>query len=275
MRTPSVPALGHCIYCWPDPDGGSYLTKEHIIPACLGGRIVWPDSSCNDCQKITGHNEQLFSRNMYWALRMKLDINSGRTEKRTHWPATIEDTETGEHTDIQLSVDQMPRVYAVPELPVPGILLNLPPSNSNPAMNVRLMSRKEELDALGEYTGAGQFQVGAPFDWFAFCRLLAKIGHACSAYSFLETGYTPLLRDIIRERSLHLSYYIGGLSPDDGQLSKRFTYKATITRHDDIDYLVAFINIFKDASFPTYQAIVGQITDLDFIRSKIAQAHIS
>lgn len=61
----AIPAANECIYCGNTED----LSKEHIIPLSLGGKIVIPKASCASCRDLTSSIEHKISRQSFHLAR--------------------------------------------------------------------------------------------------------------------------------------------------------------------------------------------------------------
>ncbi|WP_080744877.1 HNH endonuclease [Cupriavidus necator] len=68
---------GRCIYC----DAPENLTREHIIPAGLGGNWVLPEASCRRCAAKTSAAELHVMRVMLGDFRATAGVGSSRRKK--------------------------------------------------------------------------------------------------------------------------------------------------------------------------------------------------
>jgi hypothetical protein len=78
-NSPTVyPAANRCIYC-----GATdvELRREHVIPFGLGGNIIFPRSSCKECERITGAFEQFCLRSMMGNFRVRYDFPTRKSKK--------------------------------------------------------------------------------------------------------------------------------------------------------------------------------------------------
>jgi hypothetical protein len=60
--------MGQCIYCLNEE--GTPLSDEHIVPACLGGKVILPKASCKKCSGVTSYLEGYCGRNIFYELRL-------------------------------------------------------------------------------------------------------------------------------------------------------------------------------------------------------------
>jgi hypothetical protein len=66
-----------CIYCGSAAPRG----EEHIIPLCIGGKLVIPDASCRKCERTTSRVEDACFKAMFDASRPHIGLK-GRNQKR-------------------------------------------------------------------------------------------------------------------------------------------------------------------------------------------------
>lgn len=267
MAVYPFPPANRCIYC-PKTEN---LSREHIIPESLGGKLVLEKASCPDCAVITGQFEQLVARDMYWPLRLNLGIMGKRSRKkgrRTHWVIQRED-ENGKIESIRVEVGKLPRIYVVVEMPPAGIILGEPPRDTNPELRVLLKCDREHLKKFGEALGATDWRSQHHWDWVAFNQLLAKVGHAYMTALLGFGGYEPLLIPIILGKSAFFPYLIGGVSnaSENVVAPHGLDLLARVIRGEP--YLCVRMTFFQ-GRFPTYEVVSAKITDLDLIKARNA-----
>ena len=103
-----------CIYCGAT-DGP--LGEEHIIPLSLGGRLILPDASCRDCEKITGRFETAVARTMMGNFRIVMGFPTRRPKERpTHLTANVRST-SGLFERIEVPASDFPATIFFPNLP--------------------------------------------------------------------------------------------------------------------------------------------------------------
>jgi hypothetical protein len=74
---------GACIYCGSrNSMGASPLSVEHIVPVGLGGELILPRASCENCASITIRNERFCLRKMLLEVRAQLGLPTGRPGNR-------------------------------------------------------------------------------------------------------------------------------------------------------------------------------------------------
>lgn len=176
----TLSAADVCIYCGNvDPP----LTKEHIIPFCLGGRYTIPRSSCAECQKATSLLEFHVARTAYGLIRTALQFPSRHKGSRSTTAAvTLEFADLRPPIEIDLPIEDAPMCIIVPHYP------SLPQEDNwmNPvfprpeviamSLPADLRSRDMRLRNLRNMYGAQRTVIKSPsFRIGAFESLLWKI----------------------------------------------------------------------------------------------------
>lgn len=265
---PYRPSPGRCIYC----PSIVHLTDEHIIPQSLGGRLVLRASSCENCRRITSTFEQAVTRETYWPLRLRLGLKGSRKHKRsrpTHWSGILQDEDRIEITAIEVS--KLPLIYCVPEIEQPGIYCGAPLTTGNPKIELKLRGSREELAKLLKEQDAGRFEIVFEFQWVPFLRMIAKICHAYAVSVVGLDGIDFYLPPLIRGETAELAHFVGGIGSSNNALRPPSDLALDITYINDIPHLVGRCTIFGEDLFPTYQAVVGKILDLDLVHEKMAR----
>lgn len=256
--------VNFCIYCGRS-DG--LLTDEHIIPLALNGVFVLPRASCNDCADITKKFEQKVARTIYGPLRIKLGFKTRRKKDRPKHLAVQYKDESGNYVHATLPVEDFPNIYVVATIVPPGILTGAPPSEMNPQMEIGLKGDPQEMARAIDALGKNNIGLANIFDWASLCRLIAKIAH-CFVVAVIGTqGYNPLLPDLILGKSNLLGHYIGGI--EGNQSEDSYDISLNIVEINNKNYLSVYMNLLGKGRLPTYQAIAGEITDLDLVLKNI------
>jgi HNH endonuclease len=259
VRPPFRP-VRRCIYCLSE----TQLSDEHIIPMSLGGTYVLPKASCESCRAITARFEQRVTRDMYWPLRLKLGLPSSRKRKKTkptHWRAVRVDESKGTSEDILVPIKDLPQQYIVVEMPPPGIISDLPLSESNPEMKIQLRANQSEMGKFLDAHKVANWQSEFDFDWFSFCRMLAKIGHAHSVATCGFTGIQYYLPSIILGEAHHISHFIGGVAEKVDELEPPAALHLGLRIIRGEIHVHERMTFFGNRRFPTYEVITGRITD--------------
>lgn len=250
---------GCCIYCGSKDD----LSKEHVIPECLGGTLVLKGASCGDCRDITSALELKVGRQMYWPLRLKLAIPGKKKHKKkrpTHWPILIGDDDDLEQAEIEIG--KVPTSYVTMDFAPPGFYSKAPKSDTNPEMKLAMNADPEELRALAVELGMSKIEIEHTLEWAPFMRVIAKICHSYAISKLGMDGIEFYLPDLIVGKSGHLAYYVGGVSDEASKLDEKTELSVSLVYIDGSPHIVACTTIFGGGRFPTYEAVVGRVTDL-------------
>lgn len=253
------PGPMRCIYCT-KYDGE--LSKEHIIPKKLGGKLVLHKASCKACAKII--NEQIETPLLSEFLkspRTHLGMPTSRPLEKLpigRWKApTSELPENMGNVDFrfdQIPVRDHPFRLPLPVFLPPGILWNKPPSVTFTLTGIQLHTdgRPNPPNAQGEQTA--EFQKFSPD---ILLRFIAKIAHGAAVAELGLEAFPPLLPDIIRGKSSYISHLVGNITGRRISGKNFFQHKITIVLR--LQYIVAIVRLF---SVPhPYAAVVGRASD--------------
>ena len=116
----AYPPAGRCIYC--NKTSGP-LSREHIIPYALGGRLTLPKATCPVCQKITCRIEDFVARRWLGRFRKRLTLPSQTRKSRQE---TDFDVRVHHHGGaikmVNVDIEDYPRILGLPVLPEPAML---------------------------------------------------------------------------------------------------------------------------------------------------------
>lgn len=245
------------------------LSDEHIIPYALGGTLVLPDASCEDCRKITGAIiEQQVLRRMLGDLRAWRKMPSRKRKPAKRYkprPMLLEvDGRRIEH-DAPTPESRLD-VVALPALQGPSILEGINPLSikewpiSAIWSNVAI-GKSARDSALKEHPKAKQMLARADFNPALLTKMLAKIGHAFAVAEVGLDGFQPLLPNAIRGIAPWYPGYLVGGDPNPVPKSE-YTNEVGLHKSSSStgqDYLLARIRLFGDLGAPVYQAVVGKL----------------
>jgi hypothetical protein len=250
-RREYLPA-GECIYCHRTPPTVK-LTEEHIIPEGLGGRMVLPEASCDDCSDETHAFEGHVSGRMIGDVRRHFGVR-GKKRKRPRHPTAYVERE-GETHAVQVPLEAHPAVLAMPVFGPPGILFDFPKTDE-------LQTELKVINFIGDLNerilALGGTVQTRPFSIEPFGRMLCKIAHAF-AYAEARGEFDAYLEGKIRgERPLHLSHYVGCsiIDEPDGN-STNTLHQIGLSFHNR--YVVIRIRLFAIVDGPVYWVVVGRI----------------
>jgi len=265
----NIAPIGRCIYC----NCSEHLTTEHVVPAGMRGTVTLPRATCERCRIITHDIETHCMRMSLLHARIRHSIHQSPLER----PATVpvEFTDWHDHTTTHLiPLSECPVLLVVPIYQYPGILVNIPPEETNFGVLTVLKNRNADeqfRQLLSRPNVKSVFVESGAIDTWKFARWLAKISFAfavaCLGYD--KICHSPL-PDIIRNGTLHFGHLIGGLN--DLQLSSQEyrleSSKPSFFTIDLSDYAVSDGRIFWAVRIrlmpmletPTYLVVVGART---------------
>jgi hypothetical protein len=192
------PPVGQCIYCgakdYSESIKGS-LADEHIIPLALGGNLLLPEASCRQCERITGHTEQLALQGLYRPLRQRLNYPHRHRGKQPKELPVFIPQEGKKDRRITVPLTEYPYVHFFMQMAVPGLLMEVPLDTPyGPEMRwFRLLATSDSpLTAHSLTTFATP-----SLDMHSFCRMLAKIGYSLAMATTPKGSFTPLILDLM------------------------------------------------------------------------------
>lgn len=242
-KKPKVyPSEGRCIYCG---KGGQdhFLTREHVIPKGLAGPLLFLKASCKACGAITGRFEEECLRENFSIYRAIAKFPSTRPPL------------------------QGPRILCLPELPPPGILVGRLPSTDLVCERMLIWSGFDPSEQPFRETSLH-------FNWPAFFRMLAKIGHGYAVGQLGIDSFVHLLPQVILGDRPNLAQYLVGLSerpyyslpgepPEDDPLDPTYTSHETYIRfklHKSDILAIAGVRLFAPHGAPFYECVAGPLT---------------
>ena len=263
-RPPYRP-VGMCIYCFRQPTEVR-LTDEHILPSGLGGNLLLPASSCDDCAAITGRMEQHLLRHQWKALRGRFGLRSRHRPKRKQAKGIgielhdEEDINSTNRREVSVPFSTDSPFLALNYLLGPPMMLTPP---GEPRTIITYMTCDGDLTA--ENMGANIY-IEASVNAAEYLRVLAKIVYS---YAVAEAGlaaFDPLLPPLILAHNEELIHrYIGSTiteaSPDNDfhtiqliELDVNMNESGERRR-----YLAANIHLFAQVVPIQYQIVVGRL----------------
>jgi hypothetical protein len=249
------PAVGRCIYCGTTERP---LSKEHIVPYALGGNLILPKASCDECADKTKLVEQICSRQMFGPWRLKMNAPTRHPAQRPSALVLEIERMSGTVERVRVQTEEHPSTLMMVTWGPPRLLSSTPGDAMvfmhipEPSIIPRLFC---DLDAR---------EVRLPeFDQLQFARLLAKIGYA----SGVARRYIPINPDddlprFICGRTTEYLHRIGGIVSDLHKPTTRDVlhrihfYKA---RANESVYSVVGIRLFAPFGAPLYSVVLGRI----------------
>jgi hypothetical protein len=255
--------IGHCVYCLRDD---LPLSREHIVPFALNGKLILPRASCTPCARTTGHQlERSVLRNTFLNIRARIGMKTRNPANRPlTFPAEIEYAD-GRKESKNVPISEWPAyTWILPQFAFPPRALSLSPFDANAGfvtMRVNGMRKFDFLKIGGPGTRVTVYSDSIHLAYF--CRVLAKIAH-CFAYGLLgKDGFEPcLVPFILSKKGCTLddcTFFIGADSePTEAEAS---TVTAKLDERQGADgqaWLCATVQILGYAGAPSYVVVVGK-----------------
>lgn len=120
--TAGISPVGRCIYCGTN---ALPLTREHVIPFGLGGRLVLPAASCKECAKATSALERDCLRGMFEIYRARTGYPTRRKKlprDLVHVAAVFDNGSTG---FVDVPIADYPEMLLLPTYPTARVLCGM------------------------------------------------------------------------------------------------------------------------------------------------------
>jgi hypothetical protein len=199
-----------CIYCSNGVINEAtkrLLGKEHIIAFGLGGNLVLPRASCQNCGRITGMVEEKCQHMILGQTRIRLGLPTRHPNDRPSQLALVFRHADGRLEQKKVHPSDFPLIIPGLRLPPPGILTGENPHDRR-AMDAWVGFQNEEIRK--KLVDGGPSLRLVTLDNHMFSRMIAKIAHS---YAVAELGihsFQPVLLDLILDKSQTPFYWIGG-----------------------------------------------------------------
>jgi hypothetical protein len=123
MPLESFPSLGVCIFCLKSEPK---LTKEHIVPAALHGRLFFQGATCEECRKKHSYEQTVLTEDLL-VPRVLLGLRGRKRDDKKDLklpPVALGDQTTGVGPfDVELDIEEYPAVIIMPVFPPAGQLV--------------------------------------------------------------------------------------------------------------------------------------------------------
>lgn len=257
------PAVGQCIYCGASEYAlGSTrrLADEHIIPLGIGGKFVLPEASCQKCERITGRIESIALNNHLLGPRRHLRLRGRTPTSKTPKELPVFVPRGGKDEKVMIPVEDHPSALFLFQLGNPPVIDRLNGIWVEPPTPVGIFTKwfNFKADILAEKYGISQWTPPA-MDYYVFCRMLAKIGHAYAIAKLGTGSFHPTLTTSILEGSLDSARvipFVGGTVAAPAELALHTLEDGTI-HVAGLDLVGVKIRLFAQFGAPTYLVVVG------------------
>ncbi|MEY9098912.1 hypothetical protein ABIA24_001821 [Sinorhizobium fredii] len=251
-------SIGRCIYC----DGTDGLTREHVIPEGLGGRLVpngrheafvLRDASCHNCTSITRAIEGQCQGKMMGHFRAKHGFS--RKDRKREMLKVKFTSSHGEVNYRDIEPTQLPAVMLVPIFGEPGLLSG---ASIGGPYSIRLFAHAEKpRTPIGNqedrFTAAG---IGPD----VFGQMLAKIALGFAVSQLGIDGFKPLVRGFILGERREFGHWIGGPmnDPPEPPSSSLHEMQLASIKTAAAEYVAVYVRLFANLGCPRNYVIVGQ-----------------
>jgi hypothetical protein len=251
--------VDHCIYDSAHDDGD--LSKEHVVPEGLGGKVELLRASCAGCRDKTSTIERLCLREMLQPIRQLLEL--GRLRNRR--PLMVQRTSGVESANgewREARPGEYPLHLALPIFARPGLLDHRSPM---PAFFWRDEQTFFHVHSAGEYKPGDRITLKNRFHQVYFGQMLAKIGHSAGVALLGHQAFEPLLPQIIIGGYPFPSHLIGSPAGpaktilDVRDITDGPLHQVNIFREQN--YVVAHVRLFAQYGFLGYEVVIGRAHD--------------
>ncbi|MBY3382541.1 HNH endonuclease [Rhizobium laguerreae] len=164
--------VGFCIYCG---ERKGVFTNEHIVPFSLGGNIILPQASCDECQKHINAFETQVATETYISFRSAQRYPSRTKSLLTHLPVEFTVGPFNIKHEVQVPIDDAPVQAIIPSFGLPPYLSSTPVPARLEMLPIDDQRWKRTLRHCRGATGASSVSNGIRVEYFV--RLLMKIAY--------------------------------------------------------------------------------------------------
>jgi hypothetical protein len=255
----SYPPVGRCIYCGRTED----LRDEHIIPYALGGKVVLPKASCENCATITGKFEQQVLRGHMWLVRVLRKLPSRRKHRDAPKTKALTFVRAGKEQVNEFPLEESPIFLHFPIFRLPAFLYPEGYTSGirlvNPdVVTIRFGSSPENVLERLDASSITQTDRIHPT---SFARMIAKIAYSAAyAEGYLNSldGAPMLLPALLGERD-EIGLWVGTLNKPP-EADERVSPHRVICYEDGVlRLLLAEVQLFTESPTPTYGVILGRL----------------
>lgn len=259
--------IGKCIYCPSDKlvASDTLFSDEHIIPLALGGNLILPNASCDECARIINSEIEtpiLQEEWGYFRIRRNFPTRSRKrrgNNRRTHIKLT---RTNGSLLKIPISDYSSPvPMYLFSEARIFTDAPRIFDTGNGPQWDVKFYTDHDaELEMKKKYpewSGVHRLKM-RPFE---FARMLAKIAYSYVAAEYGLGFFKPYVLDVIFGRSDDCFKFVGGKFDilDAIQDGDHITNISILFRSSFQAFLIVEIRLFSQIKSPAYHVVVGEI----------------
>lgn len=242
------------MYC----ESNRELSTEHIIPFGLGGKLIFPKSSCEVHRQLTSRFEDFILRRYLSALRSHLSLPSRNPQNR---PSSYKLTlRQGPHSWKQkVALADHPGVVAFLIFGPPGKVAGY--SREPRAWSVKLIKAEIFPDTRGRLArlGADSCEDQVALRGLDLARVVAKIGHGFAVAEMGLGAFEELyVASLITAESVDdWHYWVGGYERDPMAQTTELHQLGMIRRGNDLSVIVHLFAPYCPRY--AYEVIVGRM----------------
>ena len=248
-----------CIYCEGKVPSRAFLTREHIIPDKIRGRLILRHASCGDCAKIINTQIETFmlgrtlkSPRTHLGMKTSKPVRSlpvGRWDAETsEWPTNMSEVNFRWE---ELLVEDHPLSIGFPMFPPPGILWDLKKTELFTVIGFSSYTEGKHSSPARVGVQTAECTMLAPD---IILRFIAKIAHSAAVAAFGDNLFTPLLPDIILGKDKYISHLVGSRLLNRSKSQNLHEIKFYLRRR----FIIAEVRLFSTHIRQSYLAVVAK-----------------
>ena len=250
-----------CIYC---EEGKPPITREHVMPRGLGGGIIYPKASCEECRKVIHEVETYCLRGPFLSHRLELGLVNDLADLGdvVKMPIRV----NGERGQKSFSLKDLPNYLVLPQFhDPPGFVTGR--NDGTGRYSFTLWGDQRSLEEHGSVEASAVLAEG--FDLYKFSRAIAKIAHGFVAGEYGLDNFEPWLLPLILAKDITLGDLLIGDWGEDGmarenvlhQVGVSFLEHAATEQHEKFVRIDVRLRLFaRYERTPVYRIIAGVLT---------------
>ena len=245
---------GCCICC---SNGKPSYTREHVMPRGMGGGIIFPEASCEECRRTIFYIETYCMRGPFLSHRLHAGLVNNLTDlgNAIKMPIIVD----GKRHERAFPVSDYPKFLVLPAFHDPPRLVTGRPESTT-GVSLSIWGDEEQLRALHK---EGDAIFVENFNIDKFSRALAKIAHGLAVGEWGIENLEPLLPQFILGRAPERgSLLIGNWGEDGMARSSNLLHQVGLAFAEDREKvrIDARIRLFAALdNTPVYRVLVGYL----------------
>ena len=250
MRPLRAAPLACCIYCLAT---GVPRTEEHLIPQCLGGRLVLRDAVCEPCRRVTGRLEQATLDREFVVPKTLLALKRRRARGKgpSRLPAV---TLVGTKSPSTLTAETFPRGFSLPAFEPAVALAGVDGTQALPRIDfvdcrLNLGTPTERNIAAAPPLLEPRAYATAIAKW-AYSLAVAERGLACCD--------TRAMRDLLLGKRADVFSFVGTPAP---RVAASREWLHDVSVREQGPWLKVTLALFASAGMTPYEVVIGRVDD--------------